>query len=200
MLSLMAVLALGVAACTGSVDETGNGAIASLGDESESASGNDQSQTSVGVDVISDASEDAALPAEAETGVGDDPAVGSADPTDGAETVVVSEDGLSSEPAANAAEPENTPDAAPAGPAMPASAAEICAVVEFGYLGLLDGDSGADVQARLREGASTAAALDDVRYAEAGADLVAAIGSDDMSSRADELLSVCAADGFERLA
>ncbi|MEZ5230832.1 MAG: hypothetical protein R2710_30410 [Acidimicrobiales bacterium] len=198
--ALVAVLALGVAACSDPVDEASNGAIASSGDVSDGAVGNVESQAGGESTPNADGQDAADLPAESETGVGDDPANGGAQTiADEPAPVIESEDGLSTEPVNGGAE-SAAGDTSLAGPAMAPSAAETCAVVEFGYLGLLDGDTGPDVQARLTEGATNAAASSDARYQAAGAALLDAVGSDAMSSRADELLAVCASDGFERLA
>ncbi len=198
LLTVLASVALLAAACSGSEAESGNGAIASSGDESGDTVGNDQSQDvdsdgagTGGVDA--DRGADTTVPPEGETGVGDDPVNGGGEAqVDEPDPVVASDDGLSTDLAAG--------DDQPVGPSMPAEAAEFCAVVEFAYLGLLDGDAGVAVQERLREGATAAASADDQRYASAGADLLEAVGTDGAPAGADALLAVCALDGFERLA
>ena len=113
--------------------------------------------------------------------------------------MVESADGLSTEPVGGGVG-STADDGVPGGPDRPPMAAEFCAVVEFGYISLLEGEGGADIQDRLREGATTAAASGDPRYSSAGSALLEAVGTDTMSARADALLEVCADDGFERLA
>ncbi len=199
MISTMAALGLCASACTGSTGDDSNGATPSAVDASSAAAGDDQSQVNAGAEVAQDG--------EDETAIGDAPANGGSKAAlNEPSPIVESADGQSSEPVSGGAEPADggaapgDSEAGQRGPAMPASAAEVCAVVEFGYLGLLDGDSGADVQQRLRDGATAASGLADGRYASAGAQLLASVGADSMSSSADALLDVCAADGFERLA
>lgn len=135
-------------------------------------------------------------PTAAETAVGDDPAHGGGEAMlDEIDPVVESEDGQSTEPVgggADIASPDQTP-----------SAAEVCAAVEYGYLGLLDSDSSASRLERLRQGAEGARAIDDPRYADSGAELIAALdsGADttSLADAADTLLDVCDVEGFERL-
>ncbi len=200
MISVLALVSFGVSACTSSGDEDGADAMASPGDASERAPGDEQSPSAGESTTTNDDQPNTdALPPESETGVGDDPAgEGSRAVVDEPDPVIESADGLSTEPVNGGAEPGKNAGV-DVGPSMPASAAEICAVVEFGYIGLLDGDSGAGVQERLLEGATNAATLGDERYAATGAALVDAVGTASMSERADALLAVCAADGFERL-
>ncbi len=200
-MALLVVIALGLASCTGSVEETGNGAIASPGDVLDGAAGNGQSQADDDPTTSTDESSvDGALPPESETGIGDDPAgEGSRVVVDEPEPVVESADGQSSEPVNGGAEPADGAGTQ-VGAAMPPSAAEVCAVVEFGYLGLLEGDRGAAIQERLRDGAVAASTSSDERYASAGAVLLDSVGSDGMSDAADAFLAICATDGFERLA
>lgn len=77
--------------------------------------------------------------------------------------------------------------------------AESCAMAEFGYLALLDGDAGDAHHQRLAESAAIAMASEDSRYVEAGTALSQAEGTDGVQAAADGLLSVCADDGYERL-
>ncbi len=198
LLPVLASAALLVAACSGSEAESGNGAIASSGDEPGDTVGNEQSQdvdsNGDGTSAVdADQGADPTVPPEGETAIGGDPANGGGEAqADEPEPVVESDDGLSTDLAGG--------DDQPVAPSMAAEAAEFCAVVEFGYLGLLEGDSGAAVQDRLREGATAAASADDQRYASAGTDLLDAVGTDGAPAGADALLAVCALDGFERLA
>ncbi len=120
------------------------------------------------------------------------PSAESADAADEASDVVVeAQDGAASEPVTE----DPVQEVAVQGP----DTAEVCAIVEFGYLGLLNGEVGVEIDDRLAQGAQAALVLDDERYVQSGEALLDAVGSPDAGDRADALLAFCADDGFERL-
>ncbi len=102
-----------------------------------------------------------------------------------------SEIGLSGDPGSNITRNQRVLDAAPA-----------CAQVESGFLALLQGDAEA-ARPRLIEGSTLASKTGSEQYEDLGAELAAAVDNptlgEAVQTAADQLLVLCAADGFERL-